>query len=99
MPGYKHPCRYCNRLVAADCNVCPFCGKKSPVGPFRCPKCKSPVEDGFRACSHCGRSLTVACPGCGKETGFSAYCPDCGGVLPADLWLGVNEANKKQHKI
>ena len=33
MPGYKHPCKYCGKLVSFDDNVCPFCGKVNPVGP------------------------------------------------------------------
>jgi hypothetical protein len=23
MAGYKHPCRYCDKLIPADSNVCP----------------------------------------------------------------------------
>ena len=31
MPGYKHPYKYCGKLVSADENVCPFCGTLTPL--------------------------------------------------------------------
>ncbi len=81
MPGYKHPCRYCSQLVAEDSNVCPFCGRVNPVGPLRCPKCLSPIEQGWKACGHCGLALQIACPKCGKLTFFADYCDKCGARL------------------
>lgn len=77
MPGYKHPCRYCGKLVSADNNVCPFCGKVNPVGPLRCPKCRFPIEIGQVACGHCGLSLQLVCPFCAKPTFFGDYCQNC----------------------
>jgi RNA polymerase subunit RPABC4/transcription elongation factor Spt4 len=78
MPGYKHPCRYCSKLVDADDNVCPFCGKVNPVGPLRCPKCKNPIQEGQMRCSSCGQSLDVKCPYCKKDTFLGDYCMNCG---------------------
>lgn len=77
MPGYKHPCKYCGKLVSVDDNVCPFCGKVNPVGPQRCPKCRNPIETGQARCSNCGLSLQINCPYCGKPTFFGDYCQNC----------------------
>jgi hypothetical protein len=81
MPGYKHPCRYCDTLVSEDARVCPACGKINPVGTLRCPKCKSPVEKGWKKCSNCGLVLELTCAKCGKTTFFGDYCENCGSVL------------------
>lgn len=81
MPGYKHPCRYCDGLVSEDSNVCPLCGKVNPVGPLRCPKCHSPIEKGWTKCGHCGLGLQIACPQCGKLTFFGDYCDKCNARL------------------
>ena len=78
MPGYKHPCRYCGKLVSADDNVCTFCGKINPVGPLRCPKCKNPIEEGQIKCSNCGQTLQIVCPHCKQSTFFGDYCKACG---------------------
>lgn len=77
MPGYKHPCRYCGKLIEAEANVCPFCGKVNPLGPLRCPKCRNPIQKGWKKCSNCGLSLEVDCPKCGKMTFFGDYCEHC----------------------
>ncbi|MFB3895664.1 MAG: zinc ribbon domain-containing protein [bacterium] len=77
MPGYKHPCKYCDKLVPEDANVCPYCGKKNPVGSFRCPKCRNPIQKDYVACSNCGVSLKINCPNCGKPTFFGEYCDQC----------------------
>ncbi len=77
MPGYKHPCRYCDNLVESDANVCPFCGKVNPVGPLRCPKCRNPIERTHKNCSHCGLLLEINCPYCNKKTFFGDYCEHC----------------------
>lgn len=34
MPEYKHSCRYCDKLIPPESNVCPLCGKVDPVGPL-----------------------------------------------------------------
>ncbi len=81
MPGYKHPCRYCNKLVLSEASVCPFCGKAGPLSPPRCPKCASPTEKGWKACSNCGFLLEVKCPHCGKITFLDYYCEHCSGKL------------------
>jgi len=76
MPGYKHPCRYCDKLIPPDSNVCPFCGKINPL-LMRCPKCRDLIEKGWKTCSNCGLSLEVNCPKCGKTTFFGDYCEHC----------------------
>jgi hypothetical protein len=81
MPGYKHPCRHCGKLVPPDANVCPFCGKVEPRGPSRCPKCRTPIEEGWVRCSSCGLKLEIACPHCGRPTFFGDYCGNCDGRL------------------
>ncbi len=81
MPGYKHPCRYCGKLVEADFNICPFCGKTTPTGPLRCPKCRYPIEEGYKVCAHCGLALEISCPKCGKPTFFGPNCQVCNTVL------------------
>jgi len=81
MAGYKHPCRYCDKLVPAEANVCPFCGKVNPLGSFRCPKCRTPVQKDWKACSNCGLALELACPHCGKTTFFGDYCFSCNARL------------------
>ncbi|MBA3044893.1 MAG: hypothetical protein FP824_01620 [Euryarchaeota archaeon] len=78
MPGYKHPCRYCNGLVENNTSVCPFCGKYNPLGPDRCPKCRNPIEKGMMKCSGCGISLEVQCPNCDESTYFGDHCDKCG---------------------
>lgn len=81
MPGYKHPCRYCNKLVPPESNVCPFCGKINPSGPLRCPKCRNPIQKDWGTCSICGLALKVTCPKCNKPTFFGDYCERCGARL------------------
>jgi hypothetical protein len=78
MPGYKLPCRYCDKLVPPDSAVCPFCARVNPTGPLRCPKCRSPIQKDWKACSSCGLSLEILCPQCGKSTFFGDYCQNCG---------------------
>ncbi|MGB9627987.1 MAG: double zinc ribbon domain-containing protein [Thermodesulfobacteriota bacterium] len=81
MVGYKHPCRYCDGLIPPDSEVCPLCGRVNPTGPFRCPKCRSPIQRGWKNCSDCGLSLELVCPHCGKNTFFGDYCDHCNEVL------------------
>lgn len=81
MPGYKHPCRYCDQLIERDSGACPFCGKVNPLGPFRCPKCKNPVQRGYKKCGSCGTLLEVPCPACGKISWFGDYCDHCSARL------------------
>lgn len=81
MPGYKHPCRYCDKLIPAESNVCPLCGKVDPLGPLRCHKCRNPIEESWKNCANCGLSLELACPKCGKITFFGDYCQSCSSRL------------------
>lgn len=78
MPGYKHPCKYCGKLVSSDEGLCPFCGKVNPTEPYRCPRCRHPIDHGQIRCSDCGQSLRVKCPHCAQETFFGDYCGGCG---------------------
>jgi hypothetical protein len=81
MPGFKHPCRYCNQLNPAESKVCPFCGKVNPIGPLRCPKCQNPIQKGWKTCSGCGLLLEISCPSCGKRTFLENYCGFCNNRL------------------
>jgi RNA polymerase subunit RPABC4/transcription elongation factor Spt4 len=78
MPGYKHPCRYCGKLVSSDDNSCTFCGKVNPTGSDKCPKCRHPIKEGQLTCSDCGQNLQIKCPHCGETTFFTDYCNNCG---------------------
>lgn len=80
MAGYKHPCRYCGKFIPPDSEVCPICGKISPLS-IRCPKCRSPIEKGWKRCSQCGQVLETKCPYCGKITFLDAHCEHCGSSL------------------
>ncbi len=77
MPGYKHPCNYCDKLIENDANVCPYCGKINPLGPLRCPECRAPIQRDYIKCSNCGLSLKIICPKCKKETFLGDYCDNC----------------------
>ncbi|MCG2725619.1 MAG: zinc ribbon domain-containing protein [Elusimicrobia bacterium] len=77
MAGYKHPCRYCDKLIPPDSNVCPLCGKVNPLGSFRCPKCRSPIKKEWKKCNNCGLDLEIICPKCGKSAFFGDYCFNC----------------------
>lgn len=77
MSGYKKPCRYCGELVEPDSDFCPVCGKEDPSGPARCPDCRAPVQESWKLCNKCGRSLIVKCPKCGKDTFLAMYCRNC----------------------
>jgi RNA polymerase subunit RPABC4/transcription elongation factor Spt4 len=81
MPGYKLPCRYCDNIIPPDSSICPICGKVNPVGPLRCPKCRSPIQKDWKACSSCGLSLEIPCPKCQKTTFFGDYCQFCGSQI------------------
>jgi len=81
MPGYKHPCRYCQKLIPPDSNTCPFCSRINPLGPLRCPVCRNPIQRDWQKCSGCGLNLGVYCPACGKATFFADYCELCGARL------------------
>ena len=67
MPGYMHPCRYCDRLIPPDSNTCPLCGKVNPL-QLRCPRCRNPIRKDYVSCNSCGLELKCICPGCGKTT-------------------------------
>jgi len=81
MAGYKQPCRYCDKLVPPESNVCPICGKIRPLGPLRCPKCQTPVQKDWKKCNICGLDLEISCPQCGKAVFFSDYCGGCAARL------------------
>lgn len=80
MASYKQRCVHCGTLVDRDVRFCPSCGSQNPFG-FLCPTCLRPVEKGQPLCSGCGRSLSVACPHCGKHTFVGERCDVCGDSL------------------
>ena len=75
--GYKHPCKYCDKLIPPNSRSCPFCGKNNPQGPIRCPKCHTPIEKDWKVCNHCDLPLSIKCPHCHKTTFFGDYCEHC----------------------
>ena len=79
--GYKHPCKYCGKLIPPNSTACPFCGKINPLGPYRCPRCHEPVEKDWQVCPKCNQNLRIVCPYCGKNTFFGDYCENCGARL------------------
>jgi RNA polymerase subunit RPABC4/transcription elongation factor Spt4 len=76
--GYKHLCKYCEKLIPPDSVACPYCEKVNPLGPFRCPKCHEPIEKDWKVCPKCNLGLRILCPYCGKITFFGDHCEDCG---------------------
>ena len=89
MSGYKHPCRYCGKLVSSGSNVCPYCGKIRPLESLRCPRCREPIDKDYIKCPNCGLDLKIECPHCKKKTFFGDYCEHC------DARLVVICPNKK----
>jgi len=79
--GYKHLCKYCEKLIPPDSMTCPYCEKVNPLGPFRCPKCHEPIEKDWKVCPKCNLGLRILCPYCGKVTFFGDHCEDCGARL------------------
>jgi len=79
--GYKHPCKYCGKLIPPNSVACPFCEKVNPLGPDRCPKCHEPIDKKWKVCTKCNQNLRIVCPYCGKVTFFGNHCEDCGARL------------------
>jgi hypothetical protein len=79
--GYKHPCKYCGKLIPPNSIACPFCEKTNPLGPDRCPRCHEPVDKQWKVCAKCNQNLRIVCPFCGKITFFGDHCEDCGARL------------------
>jgi len=77
MPGYKHQCIYCGKLIENDAKYCPYCAKVNPLGPLRCPRCRNPITKEYKVCANCGLNLIIICPKCKKETFFGDYCDNC----------------------
>ncbi|MDD5569129.1 MAG: DUF5684 domain-containing protein [Candidatus Pacebacteria bacterium] len=76
--GYKHACKYCDKLIPPNSSACPYCEKVNPLGPSRCPKCHEPIEKDFKVCPNCNTNLRIVCPFCNKTTFFGEHCEDCG---------------------
>ncbi|MDG6922009.1 MAG: hypothetical protein JRN67_01795, partial [Nitrososphaerota archaeon] len=83
MPSFRRPCRYCSKLVLPEDNVCPFCGKESPIY-VRCPKCKKEVSKDYQKCPDCGQPLRIICITCSKPTFFDIYCEACSQKLEVE---------------
>lgn len=93
--GYKHLCKYCDKLIPPNSTVCPLCEKSNPLGPYRCPKCHEPIEKDWKVCSHCNQNLRIVCPFCEKVTFFGDHCEDCG----ARLLVACPHCNQEQPPI
>jgi len=76
--GYKHSCKYCEKLIPPNSITCPFCEKTNPLGPERCPRCHEPIEKDWKVCAKCNQNLRIVCPYCEKITFFGDHCEDCG---------------------
>ena len=76
--GYKHSCKYCEKLITPNSITFPFCEKTNPLGPERCPRCHEPIEKDWKVCAKCKQSLRIVCPYCEKITFFGDHCEDCG---------------------
>jgi len=56
-------------------------GGGSP-GKKRCPKCRTPYNEGLRFCPKCGAKLTVSCEKCTTDYPVETkFCTNCGGAL------------------
>jgi RNA polymerase subunit RPABC4/transcription elongation factor Spt4 len=75
---YREPCRYCDKMIPPESVVCPSCSRINPLGPIRCPKCRNLVDESSNVCAHCGMSLEIECPKCGRMTFYEEYCEYCG---------------------
>ncbi|RPI70208.1 MAG: hypothetical protein EHM45_25145 [Desulfobacteraceae bacterium] len=56
---------------------------------FKCPKCGAATWGQLKCCPHCGQSLLIACPDCGKSWRYMyadeyVFCPDCGAKMIKD---------------
>lgn len=80
MASYKQSCIACGAFIDSDARICPKCRSRSPFD-LRCPTCLREIEADDTVCAGCGRSLEVACPSCGKQTGVSSQCAHCGTSL------------------
>ncbi len=80
MATYKMPCIHCGNLIDGDSHFCEFCGSRSPLG-YSCPSCLRSITKGQMRCPGCGRSLTIICPHCGKNTFVDDRCEVCGKTL------------------
>lgn len=76
MAHYKHACIYCNKLIEADSEFCPYCSSPDPF-VLRCPMCRNPVEKDYVKCNKCGFDLYIKCPECGRKTFASIGCSHC----------------------
>lgn len=80
MATYKKHCIHCGKLIPGDAQTCPFCVSGDPF-VLRCPRCRNPVEKGWKVCSGCGIRLQAICFSCGKETPAAKTCVHCGGPV------------------
>jgi len=80
MPGFKHPCRFCGKLVDANSAYCPFCARPHPH-QLACPWCLAPIQPDFQVCNKCGKRLIVLCAKCNAPVGPDGdACGQCGTV-------------------
>ena len=80
MATYKKACAKCGALIPGDAQVCPFCENADPF-VSRCPRCRQPVEPGWKVCSSCGLKLIAVCSKCGNAVPAAPKCAACGAPL------------------
>jgi endogenous inhibitor of DNA gyrase (YacG/DUF329 family) len=71
------PCPRCQRPVAANYVLCPYCGATLKA---ECPACGTPVENSWKLCPQCGKDLP-------EQTDATAAAGDAFGSPPKDRKL------------
>ena len=77
--GNEIVCLKCGTQLPANAKFCFSCGESiTNAQMIICPKCGQTTPKG-NFCLSCGASLTVKCPGCGKQLPEdSKFCLECG---------------------
>jgi len=92
-PGTSTLVDIAGKLVASDLNVCRFAGSIRPRGCCDCPRCRSAVEEGWKALVMCGLSLETSCRSAKNKPFSESLGPHCGALL---TYSDPNENNKKK---
>lgn len=66
----------------------------APAAATPCPRCQSPLQEGFVFCPHCGAEVLTACPACHRAVRADwTHCAYCG----TDLLTGKSDAATHSH--